>query len=49
MKVQNSGEPDDEHEISSHNQIYIVIHSMDIGPLKSDEAQELLSELATIK
>lgn len=30
-------------------QVYIVIHSMDVGQLKSDEAQEILADLSCIK
>ena len=35
-------EPDNEYDLT------IVIHSMDIGVLKQDESQDLLSELAAI-
>ena len=46
MRISNGYQEDD--EMSSHSKIYIVINSMDIGPLKSDDSQDLLAELATI-
>lgn len=43
MRVNSKMDRDEED-----SQIFIIIHSMDIGPMKTDEAQDLLAELATI-